>query len=254
MSSREDGSNNLVASPLLAFDFDHTIVQLNTDVEVQKLHPEGKIPESSELHGLYSSVGWTKFMAGVFKLLHEHKITKEEILKLMESLEFTPGMEDLIRTSVENHNAKVIIISDSNSVFINHILQHKKMDHLVDAVYTNPARWTDSGLLEIEPYHHQTHCDLSTQNLCKGNILEDYISSQSTKFSFVGYVGDGGNDFCPALRLSENDLTCVREGYSLQKQIPKHKETKGLQIKSEIQYWKSGHQILTRIEEKIKEL
>ena len=34
---REDGSNNLVATtPLLAFDFDHTIVQLNTDVEVIK--------------------------------------------------------------------------------------------------------------------------------------------------------------------------------------------------------------------------
>ncbi len=32
-----DGSINLVvASPLLAFDFDHTIVQLNTDVEVIK--------------------------------------------------------------------------------------------------------------------------------------------------------------------------------------------------------------------------
>ena len=36
MSSREDGTNNLVATPLLAFDFDHTIVQLNTDVEVIK--------------------------------------------------------------------------------------------------------------------------------------------------------------------------------------------------------------------------
>ena len=32
-------------------------------------------------------------------------------------------------------------------------------------------------------------------------------------------------------RLSEKDLVCVREGYSLQKQIPKHKEQKGLEIK-----------------------
>lgn len=240
--------------PLLAFDFDHTIVNLNTDVEVQKLHPEGKIPESSELHGLYSSVGWTKFMGGVFKLLHHHKIKKEDILKLMESLELIPGMEDLIRKSVAEHNAKVIIISDSNTVFIKHILEHKKLDHLVDVVFTNPAEWTEEGLLEIKPYHHQTHCDLSTENLCKGAILEDYISSQSVKFSFVGYVGDGGNDFCPALRLSEKDLVCVREGYSLQKKIPQHKEQKGLEIKGEIQYWKSGDQILARIEEKMKEV
>jgi len=244
----------LMNGPLLVFDFDCTIIHVDGDDEVQKLHPEGKIPESSELHGLYSSVGWTKFMGGVFKLLHEHKIKKEAILNLMESLEFIPGMEDLIRKSVGEHNAKVIIISDSNSVFINHILQHKKLDHLVDVVFTNPASWTEEGLLEIQPYHHQTHCDLSTQNLCKGTILEDYISSQSVKFSFIGYVGDGGNDFCPALRLSEKDLVCVREGYSLQKQIPKHKEQKGLEIKSEIQYWKSGHQILARFEEKVKEV
>ncbi len=33
MSPTEDGSK---AAPLLAFDFDHTIVHLNTDVEVIK--------------------------------------------------------------------------------------------------------------------------------------------------------------------------------------------------------------------------
>ena len=32
-------------------------------------------------------------------------------------------------------------------------------------------------------------------------------------------------------RLASDDLVCVREGYSLQKQIPKHKEERGLQIK-----------------------
>ena len=40
--------------------------------------------------------------------------------------------------------------------------------------------------------------------------------------------------------LSENDVVCVREGYSLQKQIPKHKQERGLEIKSQILYWKSG--------------
>ena len=30
--------------PLLVFDFDHTITDLNTDVEVQKLAPGGEIP------------------------------------------------------------------------------------------------------------------------------------------------------------------------------------------------------------------
>ena len=60
---------------------------------------------------------------------------------------------------------------------------------------------------------------MSTKNLCKGQILEDYIASSEKKFSLVCYVGDGKNDFCPSLRLSANDLVCVREGFSLVKYI-----------------------------------
>ena len=58
------------------FDFDHTITDLNTDVEVQKLAPGGNIPQSSELRGLYSSQGWTQFMGAVFELLHQNNVTQ----------------------------------------------------------------------------------------------------------------------------------------------------------------------------------
>ena len=40
-----------MSGPLLVFDFDHTIADLNTDVEVQKLAPGGEVPASSELRG-----------------------------------------------------------------------------------------------------------------------------------------------------------------------------------------------------------
>ena len=62
--------------PLLVFDFDHTITDLNTDVEVQKLAPGGEIPSSSEMRGLYTDQGWTQFMGAVFKLLRENGTTK----------------------------------------------------------------------------------------------------------------------------------------------------------------------------------
>ena len=62
--------------PLLVFDFDHTITDLNTDVEVQKLAPGGEIPASSEMRGLYSDKGWTEFMGAVFALLHENDVSK----------------------------------------------------------------------------------------------------------------------------------------------------------------------------------
>jgi len=241
----------MCVGPLLVFDFDHTIVDLNTDAEVQKLHPGGKIPDTSDVHGLYSEVGWTQYMAEVFKLLHENQVNKSEILSMMASLKYSPGMDVLLKTSVEKYNAKIIIISDSNSVFINHILEIRGIKNLVDVVFTNPAEW-DGDLLQIKPYHHQTDCDLSEANLCKGRILDEYINSQPVKFPFVTYVGDGGNDFCPGLRLKENDLMCVRKGYSLEKKIPKMKEKRGLEIKSEILYWTSGEEILNRIGEKMK--
>ena len=38
----------------MVFDFDHTVTDLNTDVEVQKLAPGGEIPAFSEMRGLYS--------------------------------------------------------------------------------------------------------------------------------------------------------------------------------------------------------
>ena len=66
----------MVAGPLLVFDFDHTITDLNTDVEVQKLAPGGEIPASSEMRGLYSDKGWTEFMGAVFALLHENNVSK----------------------------------------------------------------------------------------------------------------------------------------------------------------------------------
>eukprot|EP00092_Neocalanus_flemingeri_P024558 GFUD01026636.1.p1 GENE.GFUD01026636.1~~GFUD01026636.1.p1 ORF type:complete len:243 (+),score=66.13 GFUD01026636.1:44-772(+) len=238
------------SGPLLVFDFDHTVTNLNTDVEVQKLAPGGEIPASSEMRGLYSDKGWTDFMGAVFALLHENNVTQAEILSLMAGMAFTPHMISLLEESVRDLGATIIIISDSNSVFIEHILKVRKLDHLVDKVFTNPANWTKEGKLVIKPYHHQETCTLSTKNLCKGQILEDYISTSGKGFNLVCYVGDGKNDFCPSLRLSDSDLVCVREGFSLEKYIPQMTE-KGHHIKAEVIGWNSADQILSKLKEKL---
>merc|ERR1719442_396022 len=100
--------------PLLVFDFDHTITDLNTDVEVQKLAPGGEIPASSEMRGLYSDKGWTEFMGAVFALLHENNTTQAEILSLMAELEFTPNMSSLLEESVNSNSA----IKDNISAWV----------------------------------------------------------------------------------------------------------------------------------------
>jgi len=232
------------------FDFDHTITDANTDVEVQKLAPGGNIPASSEMRGLYSDKGWTEFMGAVFALLHKNGRSRDEILALMAGLVLTPNMQDLLTLAVSRLGATIAIISDSNSVFIEHILQIQGLDHCIHKVFTNPAKWSESGLLQIEPYHHQETCQLSTKNLCKGQILEDYVKTFDKKFDFVVYVGDGRNDFCPSLRLAQEDLVCVRQGYSLEKYIPQMAE-EGHVIKAEVLLWTDADQILKRVEEKL---
>lgn len=202
------------------------------------------------MRGLYSDKGWTEFMGAVFDLLHQNAREKQEILDLMSGLQFTPNMQRLLEETVDSLNATVIIISDSNSEFINHILKERGLSDRVDKVFTNPAIWSEQGKLEIRPYHHQETCTLSTKNLCKGQILEDYIKGCGKEFNFVCYVGDGRNDFCPSLRLVENDLVCVRQGFSLEKYIPKMEE-KGFKVRAELLLWTDADQILGRVKEKL---
>ena len=58
---------------LAVFDFDHTLIDLNTDVEVQKLSPGGKLPP--EVKELRDKMGWTEFMQQVFIHLDKSKVT-----------------------------------------------------------------------------------------------------------------------------------------------------------------------------------
>ena len=54
----------------------------------------------------------------------------------MEGLDLTPSMADLLEKAVVDLCATIIIISDSNSVFIDHILRFRNLDQYVDKVFT----------------------------------------------------------------------------------------------------------------------
>ena len=147
---------------------------------------------------------------------------KNDILDLMAGLELTPNMESLLRRAITELSATIIIISDSNTEFISHSLEVRQLSGLITKMITNPASWTEDGRLTVAPYHHT--------DMDKGEIIEDYLNTCGKKYPFVCYVGDGRNDFKAAIKLTENDLMCVREGYSLQKYIPQ-KEEEGLKIR-----------------------
>lgn len=55
--------------------------------------------------------------------------------------------------------------------------------------------------------------------MCKRQILQLHRNSHpaGTAATRVLYVGDGGNDLCPAQSLGPEDVVFVRAGYALEK-------------------------------------
>ena len=244
-----------MAKKLIAFDFDHTIVDLNTDLHVKKLAPNGKLPE--EIEEMFSLSSWTNYMGSIFKYLHSIGVKESDMRQCMAEIPLTKGMDELLSYTT-SQGWENIIISDSNSMFIKYILNHEGLDSTFSDVYTNPAHFDENGLLNIEYYHTQDWCDLSTVNLCKGHILNEHIKmrqSEGVEFSQILYVGDGTNDLCPSLKLSESDIVYPRIDFRLWKKIKKLKandnvdEKSGstLVIKADICEWENGLDILNHI-------
>ncbi|MCL4142292.1 UNVERIFIED_CONTAM: hypothetical protein GTU68_043784 [Idotea baltica] len=229
---------------LVALDFDHTIINENSDTFVYQLAPDKVIPPA--LKALYRKDGWTHYMCEVFKFLHANSVTPDQILSCVQNTTLTEGMEELF-TSLPAQDTDFIIISDSNTVFINHILKTKGLYKFFHSVFTNHAEFEKNGCLSVRMYHKQDKCDLSTINLCKGDILTKFVeerSSNAVEYSRIAYVGDGYNDFCPSLRLLGCDAVFPRLNYNLIKTIPQMEKERDLQLKANVHPWASGREIL----------
>ena len=234
---------------LVAFDFDDTIILKNSDYSVLNLLPANTtIPP--EIKQLYKSTGWISYMGAIFNHLHKQGVTRPQILKCMESISLMPGIKELMQL-IKQNDGDIIITSDSNSVFIDHILNHNDLKSLVDKVFTNPAYFDDHGQLFVSGYHKQDWCNLSTENLCKGSVLQNFLEEQEkngTIYDVVAYVGDGNNDFCPSLRLTPKDIVYARINYSLDKKIKDHHG----EVKATVVRWSSGFDIIDSLQEILK--
>lgn len=116
-----------VGPQLLVFDFDETIVACNSDVWINQLSPGGTIP--SEIKSKYKD-DWNEYMRNVFKHLNDSGVSEEQIKKCLEGMPLIPGMKELFLNCKNNGPDKyeLIIISDANTVFINHFLLFNGLD------------------------------------------------------------------------------------------------------------------------------
>lgn len=238
---------------LIAFDFDHTIVNKNTDIVVRDLIDSSKIPESTR--ELYKSNGWIPYMQEIFKILYKNNIKRNEIEKAVLTIPEVPGMINCIKTLHDHKNFDIIIISDSNSEFINLWNTKYNITKYFNEIYTNPAKFNSDNLLLLEPYHTQIDCSISSINLCKGKVLDNYIKEKKIEsqinYDCVIFVGDGYHDICPMLRLQKCDIACPRLTYAADRDLIKTAEKISAEIKASVIKWTDGNDLLDEILKKL---
>ena len=113
-------------------------------------------------------------------------------------------------------------MSDSNTFFIDTILEASGAKGFFNSVTSNAAWFEEDGRLRVQEYHSHTCSSCTrTPNMCKGRALSEYRDRNGGgdrsggSYGRVVYVGDGRNDLCPCLKLSERDVVVCREGYPL---------------------------------------
>ncbi|KAM9765555.1 pyridoxal phosphate phosphatase PHOSPHO2 [Menidia menidia] len=241
-------------STLMVFDFDHTVVDDNSDTWVIKCLPDQTLPDS--VKNSYRKGQWTEYMGRVMNHIGEQKVGCDRIRSVMETIPFTDGMTDLLTFISENKSAiDCIVISDSNTIFIDWILKAAGHRTAVDLVFTNPARFNESGFMEVECYHSHD-CQKCPVNLCKRKVLEQYLSEQANggrKYQQIFYVGDGGNDLCPTSCLRASDVVMPRKGYTLEKLLARLEAHNGdMPLQAKIISWSSGSDILQELKARMQ--
>lgn len=238
---------------LVAFDFDNTIIDDNSDTWIVRCAPEKKLP--IELQDSYEKGFWTEFMGRVFQYLGDEGVREDEMKRTVTSMPFTPGMVELLNFISKNKDKfDCIIISDSNSVFIDWILEAASFHDVFDKVFTNPAAFDGSGHLTVKSYHAHS-CNRCPKNLCKNVVLVEFIDKQlqqGVNYTQIVYVGDGGNDLCPVTSLKKNDVAMPRKGYALQKTLSRMSQNLE-PMECCVVAWSSGVEIISHLQFLIKE-
>jgi pyridoxal phosphate phosphatase PHOSPHO2 len=233
---------------LVVFDFDHTIIDANSDIHVNKLFPSDEERLIVE-NNFPKFQCWTDRMQEIFHQLHKYNIKETDYIQNMKEIPLTNGFSHLIEYLYSIPNSHLIIVSDSNLVFINTILKHNHLDHVFKDIFTNPAYFNeDNQCLIIEQYGQQT-CPTCPSNMCKREIIEKYLRTKFSEEIPVLFIGDGHNDVCAANNLKKGDLVCARTGYRMAKELKQQEELGMNKLQAEFFEWNDGKQIEDFIKE-----
>jgi len=253
---------------LFVFDFDHTIINENTDgVIIRKLEDiTGCEKERS------NDEPWSQVMSSTLHHLAQHHFTRSDIDNVITDIPLTPGFNEvfnllrkiLVRddTSSEDEHHDCFILSHSNDYFIDILLEKYGVKDIFHTVHTYASEWVhntnmennSADLLCVHPYDDPPNtCTICSNDFCKGNFLDTHVvrdtSSSSSRYDCVVYVGDGGADYCAALRLQSDDVVLMRKDYAMHRRLKRDGDHL---MRARHVLWENGTDIVTTLEELLK--
>eukprot|EP00730_Choanoeca_flexa_P004671 TRINITY_DN11768_c0_g2_i1.p1 TRINITY_DN11768_c0_g2~~TRINITY_DN11768_c0_g2_i1.p1 ORF type:complete len:239 (+),score=39.78 TRINITY_DN11768_c0_g2_i1:60-776(+) len=231
-----------MAHNLYVFDFDNTVVDGDTDLYVVK---QVSAELYSELEARYAEeakkengLGWTEMMNWIAGRMHESGFQTDQLAAILATIPLHPHMSSaLSKLKAADHTLR--IVSDANTFYIDAVLKGYKLEHAFESIKTNPGEVQPNGRLKISPYLSTPHdCPVckSAPNICKGNIVSPYLNEGHAR---VIYVGDGGNDLCPSLRLRKQDLVLARKGFKLSDKLSERADD----VKADVRTWKTYQEL-----------
>ena len=224
---------------IVFFDFDGTIIKGISEHAV--------IPRVTLKYSYLSmGVAWFRgryleLMRSMYSDQHKSGVTKEQMLAKLDRMELVPGMAKLFERLGDEFNAEVVVISNSNTIFVDHILARHGLMRNVTKVISNPAEFEASGMLNLSAQGEYT-CPRCPPNLCKGSVVESYLEGR--QFDVVGFAGDGTNDVCPMLGLRRQDVAFPRKDCWADRKTRRSGE-----IRAKLVPWRTGEDIVGFLKE-----
>ncbi|OVA11345.1 Phosphatase PHOSPHO-type [Macleaya cordata] len=222
---------------VVVFDFDETIIDCDSDNWVVD-----ELGFTDLFNHLLPTLPWNSLMDKMMKEIHSKGRSIEDISECLRRVPLHPQIITAIKSAYAL-GCDLRIVSDANVFFIETVLKHHGLMGCFSEIHTNPSFVDEEGRLRIFPHHDFTSSSLGCNLPCPpdtGLVIErirDSVFAAGNK-RFI-YLGDGIGDFCPSLKLGEEDFVMPRKNYPVWELISSNK----LLIKAEVHEWSTGDEL-----------
>ncbi|CAI2181917.1 15886_t:CDS:2 [Funneliformis geosporum] len=154
---------------LVVFDFDWSMIDNNSDPWVlEQLSKE----LAKKIDELKRKVQWTDLMHMLLEELHQQGFSRQQIEDALAKIPFSPDMIEALKT-IKRGKGEIIILSDSNTEYIDIILKAYGVRDLISIIISNPASWDENGRLHVKRLIPPEDPPHGCENKCAENICKD---------------------------------------------------------------------------------